>query len=130
MFIHCRHSVSQVRSHFEYNSTISFSLMGIVTSPRVGNILILPLQASRSTSAQSGTPRRWAPSIADCTRTSWRLGSFTETTSPARTVYDGMLTFLPLMSKCPCRTRSEEHTSELQSPMYLVCRLLLEKKKK
>src|SRR5437879_8489287 len=26
------------------------------------------------------------------------------------------------------RTRSEEHTSELQSPMYLVCRLLLEKK--
>src|SRR5437764_8544574 len=38
----------------------------------------------------------------------------------------------------PCRTcaavlprwrcRSEEHTSELQSPMYLVCRLVLEKK--
>src|SRR5436189_4858943 len=26
--------------------------------------------------------------------------------------------------------RSEEHTSELQSPMYLVCRLLLEKKKR
>src|SRR5437762_11421793 len=26
------------------------------------------------------------------------------------------------------RLRSEEHTSELQSPMYLVCRLLLEKK--
>src|ERR1017187_9516317 len=25
--------------------------------------------------------------------------------------------------------RSEEHTSELQSPMYLVCRLLLEKKR-
>src|SRR5437762_4039983 len=27
------------------------------------------------------------------------------------------------------KVRSEEHTSELQSPMYLVCRLLLEKKK-
>ena len=27
-----------------------------------------------------------------------------------------------------CGDRSEEHTSELQSPMYLVCRLLLEKK--
>src|SRR5437763_10085058 len=26
--------------------------------------------------------------------------------------------------------RSEEHTSELQSPMYLVCRLLLEQKKR
>src|SRR2546426_4341241 len=29
-----------------------------------------------------------------------------------------------------CRPRSEEHTSELQSPCNLVCRLLLEKKKK
>src|SRR6266487_5159580 len=28
-----------------------------------------------------------------------------------------------------CRGRSEEHTSELQSPVHLVCRLLLEKKK-
>src|SRR5690348_17777205 len=28
------------------------------------------------------------------------------------------------------RRRSEEHTSELQSPVHLVCRLLLEKKKK
>src|SRR5437879_10571775 len=38
--------------------------------------------------------------------------------------------------RCSCSfvetpaSRSEEHTSELQSPMYLVCRLLLEKKKK
>src|SRR5947209_10760797 len=35
---------------------------------------------------------------------------------------------------CPAQaghvTRSEEHTSELQSRQYLVCRLLLEKKKK
>src|SRR5256885_6979014 len=28
-----------------------------------------------------------------------------------------------------CQRRSEEHTSELQSPCKLVCRLLLEKKK-
>src|SRR5947208_12996789 len=31
---------------------------------------------------------------------------------------------------CHTRRRSEEHTSELQSPDHLVCRLLLEKKKK
>src|SRR5437867_9562662 len=35
--------------------------------------------------------------------------------------------------RCQCRSRrtgrSEEHTSELQSPYDLVCRLLLEKKK-
>src|SRR5258708_28861879 len=30
----------------------------------------------------------------------------------------------------PCCRRSEKHTSELQSPDHLVCRLLLEKKKK
>src|SRR3712207_8628306 len=29
----------------------------------------------------------------------------------------------------PCGSRSEEHTSELQSRQYLVCRLLLDKKK-
>src|SRR3712207_7373291 len=33
-------------------------------------------------------------------------------------------------SRAPSPARSEEHTSELQSRQYLVCRLLLEKKKK
>src|SRR5205823_14961887 len=33
------------------------------------------------------------------------------------------------ISNTPRTTRSEEHTSELQSLAYLVCRLLLEKKK-
>src|SRR2546425_8860025 len=34
------------------------------------------------------------------------------------------------LGSTPCRrSRSEEHTSELQSLAYLVCRLLLEKKK-
>src|SRR5438876_1407993 len=32
------------------------------------------------------------------------------------------------LERCGVRTRSEEHTSELQSPVQLVCRLLLEKK--
>src|SRR5438552_8504904 len=32
--------------------------------------------------------------------------------------------------RCRAEKRSEEHTSELQSPDHLVCRLLLEKKKK
>src|SRR3712207_6917460 len=33
-------------------------------------------------------------------------------------------------ARLPADDRSEEHTSELQSRQYLVCRLLLEKKKK
>src|SRR5690348_18048266 len=35
-----------------------------------------------------------------------------------------------MKAKPPTSSRSEEHTSELQSPVHLVCRLLLEKKKK
>src|SRR3712207_6947460 len=36
---------------------------------------------------------------------------------------------LPLVLRPERTSRSEEHTSELQSRQYLVCRLLLEKKK-
>src|SRR3989441_12350135 len=35
-----------------------------------------------------------------------------------------------VVDRLACDRRSEEHTSELQSLAYLVCRLLLEKKKK
>src|SRR5690348_17983434 len=41
-------------------------------------------------------------------------------------VVGAFLAFLWIVLKI----RSEEHTSELQSPVHLVCRLLLEKKKK
>src|SRR3712207_9012923 len=37
---------------------------------------------------------------------------------------------LPVLARVATDLRSEEHTSELQSRQYLVCRLLLEKKKK
>src|SRR3989454_8044528 len=45
------------------------------------------------------------------------------------------IAFLASCTRCGdclpvCPVRSEEHTSELQSPCNLVCRLLLEKKKK
>src|SRR5690348_17472174 len=59
---------------------------------------------------------------------------------PFRPAIDGLLigvksqTFWLLVATffvCGLSTnRSEEHTSELQSPVHLVCRLLLEKKKK
>src|SRR3712207_8951045 len=39
------------------------------------------------------------------------------------------VTGLAVMGRNLARNRSEEHTSELQSRQYLVCRLLLEKKK-
>src|SRR5205809_2681072 len=39
------------------------------------------------------------------------------------------LSRLPYRRMSPAEPRSEEHTSELQSRLHLVCRLLLEKKK-
>src|SRR5437879_11469735 len=69
-----------------------------------------------SSSARAATPLEVRPErIAACTplcRSIWRPRPSTE--------------WKPFSSSI----RSEEHTSELQSPMYLVCRLLLEKKKK
>src|SRR5207244_5558271 len=41
----------------------------------------------------------------------------------------GVLPVVETRTSCWHRNRSEEHTSELQSPDHLVCRLLLEKKK-
>src|SRR5690348_18066378 len=38
--------------------------------------------------------------------------------------------WMPQRGPEPIQRRLEEHTSELQSPVHLVCRLLLEKKKK
>src|SRR5256885_13025081 len=51
-------------------------------------------------------------------------------TRPARTAPIGPSDEVESPSRSATSERSEEHTSELQSPCNLVCRLLLEKKKK
>src|SRR2546422_5216640 len=52
---------------------------------------------------------------------------------PRRAAAAGIgLSFIPyarIVCGCSALARSEEHTSELQSRLHLVCRLLLEKKK-
>src|SRR5437762_14162352 len=51
--------------------------------------------------------------------------------SPAIPLAGASLPLAVVLATVACAfiaSRSEEHTSELQSPMYLVCRLLLEKK--
>src|SRR5690348_17443198 len=55
------------------------------------------------------------------------------TEQPRVTAEDMLSMAFSMMSarqKQKFKERSEEHTSELQSPVHLVCRLLLEKKKK
>src|SRR5205807_10149557 len=70
----------------------------------------LPISSSRPALPPSRSPAGWCR--APLSRSSCRGSS-------------------PRRSWCPtcCSQRSEEHTSELQSPCNLVCRLLLEKKK-
>src|SRR5438445_7423063 len=58
------------------------------------------------------------------------LGLTPREETPARTPWWLILLRTVLAALEPDCRRSEEHTSELQSRQYLVCRLLLEKKKK
>src|SRR3712207_7486903 len=75
----------------------------------------------------SGPPVQWSYALS---ATSW-------SGSPCAACV-GVLAFMPWVSPSQAGKnvvlrlppRSEEHTSELQSRQYLVCRLLLEKKKK
>src|SRR2546426_7042607 len=58
----------------------------------------------------------------------WRTDDFGRTWTP---IFDDQPTgSIGAIAVAPSNPRSEEHTSELQSPCNLVCRLLLEKKKK
>src|SRR2546425_5740156 len=57
--------------------------------------------------------------------TAWTPGDYTAVvTEPTKGSLESMVLREPFVG-----SRSEEHTSELQSLAYLVCRLLLEKKK-
>ena len=70
-----------------------------------------------------------------CGQDAWQFpqGGINKNESPVDAMYRELQEetgLLPVHVEVAGQTRSEEHTSELQSPMYLGCRLLLEKKKK
>src|SRR3712207_8694846 len=73
----------------------------------------------RSHATDSHTEVDTQPTAFPPPRVPWYLAAFAPGSSAA-----------PSQRRIPARFRSEEHTSELQSRQYLVCRLLLEKKKK
>src|SRR5437879_1209767 len=60
----------------------------------------------------------------------WVLAMYAALNAGQVSVVSPLVATYPLFTLALSALRSEEHTSELQSPMYLVCRLLLEKKKK
>src|SRR3712207_8556734 len=96
-----------------------FFFLMIRRPPRSPLLPYTPL--SRSASAPSATA---APSALD---RSSRLGS-AGCSPPTRPSSSARAAAMYSVWKAPA-TRSEEHTSELQSRQYLVCRLLLEKYK-
>src|SRR5205814_9220920 len=73
----------------------------------------------RSRLARAPFPSRTTPRKSRCAKS--------EVAAPSSTT---SYSFSILKRGCVSRCRSEEHTSELQSLRHLVCRLLLEKKKK
>src|SRR5690348_17779674 len=60
-------------------------------------------------------------------RTAW-AAQFTPLGCALATIAFPLATMLMMFAVSVGTLRSEEHTSELQSPVHLVCRLLLEKK--
>src|SRR2546426_5179177 len=101
--------------------SVRFRLVNMLDS-RVSNRL--------PTACQKNSTRRAPP---------WKRDPYTASARPSR-IGSSNLTSSPgsysrsaswATTTCPVvAARSEEHTSELQSPCNLVCRLLLEKKKK
>src|SRR3712207_8702207 len=92
---------------FPYTTLFRSHPGGVLGEQREVRAVTVPCRAERERRARPDRPHRTrAPDRGPtATASSWR-------TSPA-----------------PMTSRSEEHTSELQSRQYLVCRLLLEKKK-
>src|SRR5207244_11590967 len=83
----------------------------------------------RSSDLRAGGEGCHAPEVISC-----RLSRTTSRSSRSLTTAPSVSRALPACRsvsprKSSVRARSEEHTSELQSPDHLVCRLLLEKKK-
>src|SRR5258708_11307959 len=70
--------------------------------------------------SRSGTRNRTAALASPASPSPWLMLSYSSAPYP---------THQKSMSHGEGEARSEEHTSELQSPDHLVCRLLLEKKK-
>src|SRR2546429_922090 len=78
-------------------------------------------------SGKSGGHESGIPACKDCPKT--RLAHLANERSPRETAKSQATSGARRMNELETEKRSEEHTSELQSRLHLVCRLLLEKKK-
>src|SRR2546422_6109198 len=83
---------------------------------------LFPYTTLFRSSSTSFRRKRRVPCVSSCSETPWNpcVNSIRARSVPSRRC--------SALRSCRSR-RSEEHTSELQSRLHLVCRLLLEKKK-
>src|SRR5690606_39712475 len=109
----CTVHLSTVSSFFSFSRGVPLHLHSFPTR-RSSDL-------SPSSTTWAGRSRRWRPS--------WGSGSGKWTTNATPWGSSSTRCRKALFSSIPT-TRSEEHTSELQSREKLVCRLLLEKKKR
>src|SRR5690348_17924105 len=88
------------------------------------------------TRRRSAPQRRAPPEVVAPTTAAVRTGDASRAAAPPKPTlgealrYWWKLGWISFGGPAGQIARSEEHTSELQSPVHLVCRLLLEKKKK
>src|SRR5438876_4859029 len=111
-------------------NTISLGKAITLTNSGTGALTITSIAASGNFGASSNCPI--TPSTltvaAHCTITATFKPSVSGSVSGEITILDSA-GGSPHLVNLSGTGRSEEHTSELQSPVHLVCRLLLEKKK-
>src|SRR2546429_3339556 len=96
------------------------------TPPQVSETSQTPRSTLFFRPANPQTPRSPALEPAACPIASYPAVSGTSRPAAAKARGKGQLAG---SGSSPAKNRSEEHTSELQSRLHLVCRLLLEKKK-
>src|SRR2546429_4999522 len=87
----------------------------MIRPPPKSTLFPYPTLFRSSNSLRRAASVSFAPACPNCHASSWPIPD------------EAPVTITTLFRKNDCR--SEEHTSELQSRLHLVCRLLLEKKK-
>src|SRR5690348_5892329 len=114
-----------------YNNAMSMTTAQLVTALR--DLLGAKLVAYLGRVKETRAVRQWAegtrsianPADVDRLRVAYRAAAVITARDSEQVAQAWFQGLNPLLDD-----QSEEHTSELQSPVHLVCRLLLEKKKK
>src|SRR5437899_9769152 len=96
-------------------SSYSILFFSFFSTPRPPSSTLFPYNDALPISALRSAPQPWSRSSATSSTCSGHVA--------------GSVSAASTTTCCTDRSRSEEHTSELQSLRHLVCRLLLEKKK-